>query len=350
MDGEPLQRVVLSCDVHAVVGRIGYLEETHVDVRAYYVTVDEGVITDELGSPFSVAQSDQWTFTVRDQAPQSASEYTLAADGSADFCSIEGVLEALPDRAQSPRLVRVTRGVYPGIVRMRDSQVHFIGAGVDESIFAHKNSSFMNARSREGIVLTGSDITFEDLTIFNTYLKDSNGQQAEALYVTKDSQRVFLKNVHLRSHQDTMRVDGSAYMEGGKISGSTDPLWGYGAFYCDGCELSSRTSGHAFVVARSTKGFGLVNCRMTRESDAVGNTYLAQYHSGSEPGTIAFVNCQLDTHIVGWRRAGNNAWYEYENTQLQSGEALRFDGRQLAAGSPELEALSSAENWLGWAP
>ena len=70
--------------------------------------------------------------------------------------------------------------------------------------------------------------------------------------MAEGSTKVFLKNVHLRSHQDTLRVDGSAYMEGGKISGSTDPLWGYGAFYCDGCELSSRTSGHSFVVARST--------------------------------------------------------------------------------------------------
>ncbi|HKP61287.1 MAG TPA: pectinesterase family protein [Polyangiales bacterium] len=318
--------------------------------KTYYITVDEGMITDQAGTKFSVSKSDNWTFTVRAQAPAASSTYTLAADGSGDFCSIEGVLDALPNGASSPRMVRVGPGVYPGIVRMGDSQVHFVGAGIDKTVFSHKNCATMNSSSREGIVVSGNDVTFEDLTIFNTYLKDSNGQQAEALYVAEGSQRVFLKNVHLRSHQDTLRVDGSAYMQGGKISGSTDPLWGYGAFYCDGCELSARTSGHAFVVARSTKGFGLVNCTVTKENDSIKSTYLAQYHDGSEPGKIAFVKCKLDSNVAGWKRASGNAWYEYQNTKLQGGDPVMFDGKQLTAGSPELTALSSAKSWLGWSP
>lgn len=318
--------------------------------KMYYVTIDEGMITDSEGASFSVQESDGWTFTVRGQEPASADAYVLAVDGSGDFCSLEGVLEALPDDAAAPRVITVKQGVYPGIVRMKESNVHFQGEGVDESIFSHKNSATMNS-SREGIVVTGSDVTFENLTIFNTYLQDSNGQQAEALYVATSSERVFLDNVHLRSHQDTLRVDGgSVYMKGGKISGSTDPLWGYGGFYCDGCELSSRTSGHSFVVARSTKGFALVNCSLTRDNDSVSNTYLAQYHDGSEPGLIAFAHCQIDDHVVGWKRPENNDWYEYDNTDLQTGNPVTFNGEQLSSGSPVLEALSSPENWLGWSP
>lgn len=317
--------------------------------KTYRVTVDEGLITDSEGTPFSVSEADNWTFTVRSEAPAPSSNYTLAADGSGDFCSVEGVLGALPAGGSGPRTINVGRGVYPGIVRMGHSNVRFVGAGMDESVIAPKNCTTMNS-SREGFVVSGSDVTFEDLTIFNTYLKDSNGQQAEALLVAQGSQRVHLKNVHLRSHQDTLRVDGSAFMEGGRISGSTDPLWGYGAFYCDGCELSSRTSGHAFVVARSRKGFAMVNCKVTRESASVDNTYLAQYHDGSEPGKIAFVHCQIDSHVRGWRRAQSNDWYEYENTRLGTGEPVQFDGKQLAAGSAELNALSSPQNWLGWSP
>jgi pectin methylesterase-like acyl-CoA thioesterase len=208
----------------------------------------------------------------------------------------------------------------------------------------------MNSSSREGIVLSGNDVTFENLTIFNTYLQDGNGQQAEALFVKPSSQRVFLNNVHLRSHQDTLRVDGpSVYMKGGKISGSTDPLWGYGAFYCDGCELTSRTSGHAFIVARSTKGFAVSNCKVTKESSSVKSTYLAQSHDGAEPGKIAYVNCKIDSHVVGFRSPVNSAWYEYGNTDL-SGKPILFNGTQLKAGSAELTAASSAQSWLGWSP
>jgi len=138
-------------------------------------------------------------------------------------------------------------------------------------------------------------------------------------------------------------------MIGGKISGSTDPLWGYGAFYCDGCELSSRTSGHAFVVARSTRGFAMVDCSVTKEAPSVSGTSLAQYHDGSEPGKIAFVHCQIDDHIEGWRRPENNQWYEFENTDSE-GNPVTFNGTQLGAGSPVLEQTSSAQNWLGWSP
>jgi len=138
--------------------------------------------------------------------------------------------------------------------------------------------------------------------------------------------------------------------EGGKISGSTDPLWGTGTFYCDGCELSSRTSGHAFVVARSTKGFALVNCSVTKESDSVRSTYLAQYHTGSEPGKIAFVNCKIDDHIVGWKDPGRNEWYEYNNVDLQTDNPVQFNGMQLSAGSPVLDEASSVQSWLGWTP
>jgi len=218
---------------------------------------------------------------------------------------------------------------------MKDSNVHFVGAGIDQSVFAHKNAVTMNS-SREGIVVTGNDLTFENMTIFNTYPSDGSGQQAEALYVSTSSQRVFLNNVHLRSQQDTLRVDGpSVYMKGGKISGSTDPLWGYGAFYCDGCELASRSSGHAFIVARSTKGFAVSNCKVTKESAAVNGCYLAQVHSGAEPGKIVYANCKIDNHVVGWRTPVNSAWYEYNNTDL-SGKPATFTGAQLKLGRAHL--------------
>jgi hypothetical protein len=59
---------------------------------------------------------------------------------------------------------------------MSDSNIHFIGEGIDQSVFAHKNAATMNS-SREGIVLTGNDVTFENLTIFNTYLKTATGNK-----------------------------------------------------------------------------------------------------------------------------------------------------------------------------
>jgi pectin methylesterase-like acyl-CoA thioesterase len=315
--------------------------------KTYSVTVEEGLITDSLGTAFSVPSG--WTFTVRSQAPAKSDAYTLAADGSGDYCSVEGVLQALPDGGSSTRVVTVKHGVYPGIVQMTQSKVHFKGAGIDSAVFASKNSTPMNG-AREGFVLSGSDVTFENMMIYNTFPHDSSGRQAEALIVNTGSQRVFLNNVHLRSHQDTLRVEGaSTYMKGGIISGSTDPLWGSGGFFCDGCELRSRTDGHSFVVVRSDKGFGMVNCKLTRESDALVKTYLAQYHDNRPKGKVAYANCKFDEHIVGWNRIADT-WWEYNNTRLKSGAAVKFEGKQLSAGSPEVDSLSSVQKWLGWTP
>jgi hypothetical protein len=52
---------------------------------------------------------------------------------------------------------------------------------------------------------------------------------------------------------------------------------------------------------------------VTKESDSVSSTYLAQYHDGSEPGKIAFVKCKMDAHVAGWKRAAGNAWYVPEH-------------------------------------
>lgn len=321
--------------------------------KTYYVTVDEGMITDTSGNSFSVKESDGWKFTVRSGKPNSSGKLTLAADGSGEFCSVEGVLQALPDSAPEPRIVTVKSGVYPGILRMSHSNIHFKGAGIFESVIAPKNSTRLNS-DREGIELTGSDVTFENLSIYNTVRVDGSGRQAEALYVKKTAKRVFLDNVQLISFQDTLRVDGQVYMEGGKITGSTDPLWGSGgAFYCDGCELMERNNGHAFVVARNMK-VGLVNCKVTAESiKAAKGTTLAQVHGNKDPGTIAFVNCKIDDHIVseGWRNAKPSYnWYEYNNTRLSTGEPVIYTGKQLSLGDPVLDSLSSPKKWLGWAP
>src|SRR4029077_1000746 len=53
--------------------------------KTYHITVDQGMITDSAGNRFSV-KADKWSFTVRASQPAAADAYTLAADGSGDFC------------------------------------------------------------------------------------------------------------------------------------------------------------------------------------------------------------------------------------------------------------------------
>jgi hypothetical protein len=88
---------------------------------------------------------------------------------------------------------------------------------------------------------------------------------------------------------------------------------------------------------------------VTKETAAVKGCYLAQVHSGAEPGKIVYANCKIDNHVTGWRSPVNSAWYEYNNTDM-SGKPVAFEGTKLSADSAVLKAASSAQGWLGWSP
>jgi pectin methylesterase-like acyl-CoA thioesterase len=327
--------------------------------ETYSVTVDEGMIADDQGNPFSVS-ADKWRFTVRASKPTVGNSLTVAADGNGDYCTLQGALDSIPKDHASQVTLKIKNGVYPGLVVIEKSNVIFQGSDRFKTILANRNSGIMSVEniksSRMAYLVEANDITFDNLTLWNTYPQESKEPEtrwAESLTVEKDSKRIFLNQVELKSHQDTLMIDQGAqvYIKDSRIFGDIDFVWGSGSLYCENCELTSTASGHSITQARTaagTNGFAFVNCKLTRNDRSIEKTTLGR-RMGFMEGNVAYINCQMDEHIIGWSDTSNRSW-EYGNTRIADGAALKFTGEQLATGEAKLAATTSALNWLGWSP
>jgi len=214
------------------------------------------------------------------------------------------------------------------------------------------------APSRENVdrmayLISANDITFDSLTLWNTFPYDNSvARQAEAIVVNKNAKRIFINNSEVRSFQDTIMVDtgGQLYIKESRIWGDIHYVWGYGTIYCENSELTTHKGGSSITVARNgadTLGFAFVNCRLTREESSQ-MSFLGATH-GYDDGNVAFINCQIGDHIVGWEDVSKRDW-EYGNTKLSDGSPVTFNGIQLSDGDPNLAKTASAQSWLGWAP
>lgn len=108
--------------------------------QAYSVTVDNGMLADETGNAFSIG-ADGWSFPVRAAAPTSGPTSTVASDGSGDYCTIQGALDAIPSANASRRTLNISNGAYPGLMAIEKDQVTLRGTGRLETILANSNSS-----------------------------------------------------------------------------------------------------------------------------------------------------------------------------------------------------------------
>lgn len=326
--------------------------------QSYFVTVEAGLITDNEGTAFKIAGSNEWRFTTKSTKPSASSPtFTVAADGSGDLCTVMGAIDLIPDGNTTQRILNIKNGHYPGLVNILGKH-NILLRGEDRSRtnLSHRNTEKMNTNKSYRMaykVKKANDIVFENLTITNTTPAGGDGVQAEAITIEGNSQRVILHQVDLKSYQDTFMADTGTqvYVKDSKIWGDTDFFWGGGTVYFDTCELMTRESGHQMTNARTpagVNGFAFVNCKVTREFSDISNTSLGQTH-GALDGNVAYINCKMDEHITGWKNLAKRDW-EYGNTNLAGTAPKVFNGIQLAPGSPELALTSSPEKWLGWKP
>ena len=81
--------------------------------KTYHVTLPAGVFRTADGT----AGPDQpitWHFTTKSAPPPvGAARLTVAADGSGDFCTVQGALDFIPDGNTKPVTVFVRKGTYP---------------------------------------------------------------------------------------------------------------------------------------------------------------------------------------------------------------------------------------------
>jgi pectin methylesterase-like acyl-CoA thioesterase len=332
--------------------------------HTYFVTVDAGVIQVAGGAAPMLSGSSSWQFQTRPSAPTDLTQLRVALDGTGQFCSVQGALDALPARSTTPATITIGPGsYYEAIHATGKNDVTLHGEDRKATIIAGVNNNNLNgSTSTRALVSIDSSnkVVFENLTIHN--LTPQGGSQAEALRLQACDQCV-VRHTDILSLQDTLLWSGRIYANDCYIEGNVDYVWGTGAAFFDHCELKTVGRAGYVVQARnpaSTSGYVFVDSKLTSDasvsSDMLGRIDVSAYPASQ----VAYINCQMGKHISpsawtvsGGAASGSLRFWEYQSVDA-SGAPIDVSKR--AAGSRQLLAAEAtmlrdpAQVLGGWKP
>jgi pectin methylesterase-like acyl-CoA thioesterase len=331
----------------------------------YFVTVSAGTFVDAQKNALGTVDAPSaWTFSTG-AAPAAAANMAVNRTGSGGFCTIQGAFDALPSNDASARTVTVAAGNYHELLYLSGKKsLTLRGADRAGTVIQYPNNDKLNpgTSARPLFFANGTtDLTIENLTIYNTTPQD--GSQAEALRVQAD--RVTVRDVNLKSLQDTLLTGGSVYVVNSYLEGNVDFIWGTGPTYFDRCEIKTVGRAGAIVQARngaSGYGYVFVDSKITSDAKVTGQV-LARIDATVYPSSnVAFLNCQMSAGIgaKGWTitPAGTSAtdqlrFWEYQSTN-ESGALLDVSGRDPASkqlSASQVASLRDKASVLGgWNP
>ena len=316
---------------------------------AYYVKMTAGFCTDAGGntSP-AITDNTTWRFTTKASAPTADHDYTVALDGSGDFCTLQGAVDAVANNDAMRTLIRIKKGTYREIVNIPSGKanVTWLGEDTNTTIIAGYNRNAFNSGTsiRMMVKNCGNGFRMYNMTFLNT--APDNSGQAET--IRNDALQCLAQNCKYKSYQDTLLLNaGQTYFNNCYIEGDTDYIWGAGTAYFDKCEMRSLTSSTSYITqpraAQNVNGLFLVDCNLTVPPGVFG-IYLGRTTNNSYPYCQSvFLNCIMSGSVVypvGWKPSAdvndfsNFRWWEYKSVD-RSGNLINVSHR-LTPGSRQL--------------
>ena len=318
--------------------------------QTYYVKVDAGAILDATGATHpQIDDPATWRFTVKPTGPSAgANLLRVAADGSADFTTIQGAIEHVPSTSTKRITILVAPGDYFEYVVVKNRPlVTLRGDGanpaatrlaclVNNNVYnLPPSSSHLGARGV--FCIDGSpDFVMDNLTVQNLTAK--GGSQAEAVVTRPGSPRCIFNNLRLLSFQDTNLI-ADVFVKDSYVEGDVDFMWGGGTVFYQNCELRAMNNGYYAQYRTSAAviyGGIYVNCRFTAKSGLGANTQvLNRINPVDYPhAQMVLVDCAVGPHVKAnpWQLDGGaitaptlRVW-EYQSTDL-AGNLLNVSGR-----------------------
>lgn len=201
--------------------------------QTYSVEVDPEVLQPADGSFNGFTSDNPWTFSTKSHGPSSSTtKVVVAADGSADFNTVQGAIDWAP--AQSPKRITIyiKNGNYEELVYFQyKSNLVIRGENRKKTIVGYPNNSAFNPPNRQGpsrrpaFSFHGvSDVQLSDFTI-NNYYKG----QAEALLI--EGVRVVVDHMTMNGSGDAFTTYGTIFITDSELTGDGDSVLGYGSVY-----------------------------------------------------------------------------------------------------------------------
>jgi len=322
---------------------------------SYYVYIEPGAILDSTGASLpAITDATTWCFTTKASPPAAVpaqTTFTVAADGSGDFSTLQGALDFIPAGNTTPVRINLRSGIYEEIINYGNRhKITLVGEHRDQTIVDYVNNNVLNAGTsgRVSFHSKGNDLALVNLTINNATPK--GGSQAEAL--RSDGARNVFLGCTIKSFQDTLLLGAGNYFQDCLIQGDTDYIWGGGTAMFRNCELRCMNGGDLTQSRTPFNKFGFVfvDCTITRPSGSNFSYSLGRTSADATTyGNPVFIDCKMDAHISAgaWSSSFINSTYtanarnwEHHSTNL-AGTAL-IDVSQRAAFSRQLTDSEAA--------
>lgn len=292
----------------------------------------------------------------------SETEFIVDKNGTGDFQTIQDAINSV--RTGDPRgriTIYIKNGYYNEklVLPAHITNVRMVGEDRDKTIIGygdHANINKMGTFRTYTFLLSGNDVTLENLTIENS--AEPLGQ-AVALHIEGD--RVVLRNCRLLGNQDTLYAgrDGARqYFENCYIEGTTDFIFGPSTAWFERCTIHCKKD--SYITAANTPqhtkyGFIFNQCTITTAAN-VNAVYLGRPWRAYS--MTLFMNCTLPNAIkpAGWHNWNNPEnektarYLEYKNTGESANPGKRVSwSRQLTASEAQdytiEQVLNGCDSW-----
>ena len=290
--------------------------------HAYSVEIPQSAIS-------GLASEATWAFATRASPPPAdQARLVVATDGTGDFATIQGAIDSLPEGNVQPRTIFVRPGVYEEMVAIFNRNfVSLVGENRKTTVLEYATNQNFNGSGgnpyakgtnpsavvskkgniyHRGVLLAHrvSDFTLSNLTVRNT--TPHGGSQAEAIIFNGNlDAHAVVRDVTLFSYQDTLQINGQAFIANTTVTGDVDYLWGTGPSFFTGCTFHSVSSGEYYTQIRnpaSNHGFVFDHCVFDGAAGITGN-YLARIEPNRFPASeVVLLHCILGPSVnpVGW--------------------------------------------------
>ena len=293
---------------------------------------------------------------------QEKTEMTVDRNGTGDFRNIQEAINSV--RTADPRgtiTIFIKNGVYKEklIIPPHITNIRLIGEDRNTTIINyddHANINKMGTFKTYTFLLSGNDITLENLTIEN-----SSAELGQAIALHIEGDRVILRNCRLLGHQDTLYAgrDGARqYFENCYIEGTTDFIFGPSTAWFEKCTIHCKRN--SYITAANTPeniryGYIFNNCTITM-ANGVNAVYLGRPWRAYS--MTLFMNCTLPKEINttgwdNWRNADNEKtvrYMEYNNKGEGANTSSRVKWAKILSSNEAKEytienVLNGCDNW-----
>jgi pectin methylesterase-like acyl-CoA thioesterase len=274
-----------------------------------------------------------WRFSTKKVPPAAgATKLTVAADSSGDFATLQGALDFVPDNNTTATTIRVKKGTYHEIVAFTNKHnLTITGEDRKETVIVETNNAKLNPQGgpyRRGLFLANrcNDLVIANMTFRNT--TPSGGSQAESVILDR-VQRAIITDVDLYSLQDTLQINGQAYIQNSYIEGDVDFIWGTGPCFFENVTCKSMRSRAYYTQIRNTAanhGYIFDKCTFIG-ADGIVDNVLSRIDPGRFPNSeVVLIDCTMTNAVsaAAWRLDNLPAGTTQENVKPEGYPNVHF--------------------------